>query len=269
VRRAVAITAVTALAALVACAADEERVTQVPPPVVVVDAGADSDAPPAPTVPPLPGRVKRTVMERSPFGGVPGNLLADGDFELSTVQHSGAQLGWRAYTLDGAGELDTHWETGGLCRSGLRCAIFDPGMLMFGRGTAAATKGNVASVWAKMPIDAKCNAVRPILITCDTFAVDKLLSSGKKDADGWCHYSAVLPQQDSALCMYIDSTLKAATYALLDAAVIGPDDGTIHPEEAEFWVPDAATVATLGSLRHLVQSTMPLGRGERRARPER
>jgi hypothetical protein len=253
--------------ALPACSVGEEQLSPVPPPGVPDDAGAVT--PPPPGVPPIPGRVKRTVMERSPFGGTPGNLLADGDFELSTVPHAGSQLGWRAYTLDGSGELDTHWETGGLCRSGLRCAIFDPGMLMFGRGTASATKGNVASVWAKLPINAKCNLVRPILITCDTFNVDKLLSGGKKDANGWCHYTAALPRQDSALCMYIDSTLKAATYALLDDAVIGPDDGTIHPEAAEFWVPDAQTVATLENLRRVVQSTMPLGRGERRARPAR
>lgn len=261
-RRGLAPHALVALTALAGCRVDAEGLSPAPLPVVSADAGpkADAAAPPAP-VAPIPGAVKRTVMVRDPFGATPGNLLVDGDFELSTVPHSGSQLGWRAYTADGSRELDTHTETGGLCRSGLRCAILDPGMLMFGRGTSASNRGNVASLWAKLPLDANCTAVRPILVTCDTFAVGKVLVGGKRDPAGWCHYTAALSQQDSATCLYIDSTLAPATYALLDAAVLGPDDGTIHAQEAEFWVPDASTALTLETLRGLVQSTMPLGRG--------
>jgi hypothetical protein len=208
-------------------------------------------------------------MVRSPFGGPSGNLLADGDFEFSTVGSAGAQLGWRGYTGDGNQTLVVETETGGLCRSGLRCAIVEPSMLMLLRGASAKSTGNVASGWAKIPYKASYGVVRPILISCDTFTVNTVLSAAKykPDKDGWCHYSNTIPRQDSATCIYVDNTLKEGTWALLDAVVLGPDDGTVHPEDAEFWVPDAATVARLENMRAHELATMPLGRAPRRPLP--
>jgi hypothetical protein len=257
---------VTALAiafALVACG-DGEKLS--PLPVPGMDAGADGgDTPPPPA--PDAGTVKRAVLDRNPFGGPSGNLLADGDFELSTVPHAGAQLGIRAYTSDGSGAVDLATETGGLCRSGLRCAVVQPATVLLLRGTAANGKGNVASGWVKVPAGSACNVVRPILITCDTFAVGKLLSAKKPDADGWCHYTATLTEQDQATCVYVDSTLPTGATALLDSFMLGPDDGTVQPLEAEFWVPDAETARRLDRLRAYAIATLPLGRRPRRPPP--
>jgi hypothetical protein len=258
-----AVLAALACGALVACT-DVELHSPAPASTAPTDAGSDA-APPL-TVTPW---VKRTVETRSPYGGPAGNLLADGDFEFSTVAQQGAQLGWRAYTSDGKTSLNILTETGGLCRSGLRCALFQPGMILFLRGTAANGQGNVASLYGKMPAGAKCFDVRPILVDCDSLAVHEILNTTvAPGADGWCPYTATIAADPSALCIYIDNTLTGSVYALLDNAEIGPDNGTVYPESASFWVPDAALTSRLASLRAQIQSTMPLGR-PRGSRPSR
>jgi hypothetical protein len=251
---------------LAACSADEQ-LAPVGSTSTVMDAGHDAAMPPPPPPPVDAGTVKRTVMMRNPFGGPAGNHLADGDFEFSTAQNTGGQLGWRAFTTDGAQELAFATETGGLCRSGLRCAVMGPSMLFLLRGTSAKNdKGNIASGWAKGPEGAGCGSVRALMVNCDTFTVGKQLV-GKKADDGWCHYTAAIGAQDDATCLYIDSTLKKDTTALVDAFVLGPDDGTVYPEAAEFWAPDAELVARLEAVRARVVATMPFAKPQPRPRP--
>lgn len=244
------------------CGADERLAP------VAVDAGAPKDAGDDAAPPPVPdaGTVKRTVMERNPFGGPAGNQLADGDFEFSTLSYAGAQTGWRAFTGDGSTPLVLATETGGLCRSGLRCAVLPSSTVLLIRGTSANGKANLASAWAKVPAGATCSMVRPILITCDTFAIGKQLLAKKADAEGWCHYTAAINQSDLATCIYVDNTLPKDTTALLDNFVLGPDDGTV-PLEAEFWVPDAETSARLAAIRDYEIAHMPFGRRPRRPPP--
>ena len=62
-------------------------------------------------------------------------------------------------------------------------------------------------------------------------------------------------------------TIEKTSFALLDAFVLGPDDGTISPQAAEFWVPDAATAGRLVAVRDHVFATMPLGKPPPRPRP--
>ncbi|MBW2528823.1 MAG: hypothetical protein JRI23_31900 [Deltaproteobacteria bacterium] len=73
------------------------------------------------STPPDAGARRRTVMTRNPWGGPPGNLVVDGEFELS-VTPSGGQTGWRAFHFSG-GLRELQVETGGVCRGGLRCAL--------------------------------------------------------------------------------------------------------------------------------------------------
>jgi hypothetical protein len=265
-RHAVSLAALAALAALTAACTVTEEIPPLPAATAPADAG--SDASPPSTVTPW---VKRTVETRNPYGGPAGNLLADGDFEFSTVAQQGAQLGWRGYTADGKGTVNILTETGGLCRSGLRCAVFQPGTLLFLRGTAANGLGNVASLYGKMPAGATCDSVTPILVDCDALTIhEELVSTTQPGPDGWCHYVATpLAPDPSALCMYIESTLAGSAYALLDNAEIGPDNGTVYPQSAPFWVPDARLVSTLANLRDLIHRTMPLGRGARGKQPVR
>ncbi len=251
-----------AAVALVACTETE---LVAPQPASTASAGAGSGASPPVAVTPW---VKRTVETRNPYGSPAGNLLADGDFEFSTVAQQGAQLGWRGYTSDGKSTLNILTETGGLCRSGLRCALFQPGMILFLRGTAANGQGNIASLYGKMPAGATCDDVTPILVDCDALTVHVALGSPTEPGpDGWCQYASTIPADPSSLCIYIENTLTGSVYALLDNAEIGPDNGTVYPDSAPYWVPDARLMSTLANLRDLIHRTTPLGRGGRGSRP--
>jgi hypothetical protein len=223
---------------------------------VVFDAGLP---PPADA-----GVVKRRVMTRSPLGGPAGNLFADGDFELSTLPWSGAQVGWRGFDSSGGSTLVVRTETGGLCYSGLRCAIFEPKTIFFLRGTAANGKGNVASIRARVPADAKCNAVKASLLTCDSGVLGKSLApSAEPDADGWCRYGAVIGEQTSAQCLYLTNNLKNEQFALVDAAVLAPDDGTVLPQSAVPAPLSAEETAALARVIDLIHRTTDLGPGPR------
>jgi hypothetical protein len=229
-----------------------------------LDAGLDSGAPPADA-----GAltVKRTVTQRNPLGGRPGNLLVDGDFEMSTEAQAGSQLGVRAYSSDGSAEVLLTLETGGLCRSGLRCAVLPSATVLFMRGTSPLGKAGVASAWAKLPDGAKCSQVKPILIDCDTFDVGKQLVAEQALTDGWCHYSAALDASDMSTCVYVESSLVKGKTALVDDFVLAPDDGTIVPQQAIFWAPEADLVARLAALRETVRRGTLLARPPRRPPP--
>ena len=77
------------------------------------------------------------------------------------------------------------------------------------------------------------------MVTCDTLASGHTVkaTSAQPDAAGWCSYGARLAPSPSALCLYIQNKLTSDERALVDSAVLGPDDGTVLPQAAEFFVP--------------------------------
>jgi hypothetical protein len=260
---------VVASLGLFGCSTDEQLAPAPTAPVAILDAGPDApddagpdaDASAPPTVD--AGTARRTVMTRSPFGGPVANHFADGDFELSTSGGTG-QYGSRAFGVGNGGtEVGFAVETGGLCRSGLRCAVFAPKTAFLLRGAAAALgKGNVASLWAKIPQGKSCATVTGSMVTCDTLVIGHALkaTTPQPDAAGWCSYSSRLAPSPSALCLYIQNKLGSDETALLDSAVMGPDDGTVLPQAAEFFVPTAELVEELAAVRDTIQRTTVYGR---------
>jgi len=213
------------------------------------------------TTPPDGGPPKRTVSLRSPLAGPAGNLLLDGDFELSSSYGTG-QYGWRMFNANGTGELPMTVETGGLCRTGLTCAKFHKGELLFGRGTAAAyVKGHLMEMWAKMPEGVACAKISLIAVTCDTFAALKKATIDKEpDEDGWCHHHGTVPASSVSLCLYVQPSLADGEEALLDSAVLAPDDGTV-PFKSTVDAPiSEETLTRLSNLRDAITRTTPFGK---------
>jgi hypothetical protein len=265
----------TASLAISGCSNSEQLAPAPTGPVAIIDAGADADADADVNVDVDvdAGSARRTVMTRSPFGGPVANHFADGDFELSTSRGTG-QYGARAFSVGATGgAVDFAIETGGLCRSGLRCAVFVPKTAFLLRGVAAALgKGNMASFWAKVPAGKACAAVTGLMVTCDTLQTGHTIKaiSPQPDAAGWCSYGSRLAPSPSALCLYIQNKLVNDESALLDSAVMGPDDGTVLPQAAEFFVPTAELVAELEAVRETIRRTTIVGRPEERpTRPPR
>lgn len=149
-------------------------------PVEATDAGSDAEAP-------GPQAVVRTVETRSPFGNldVPDNLLLDGDFEFTGRN---GQMPW--LTFGGTGQGTLNFATGGLCRSGVRCAALAAGSEMIGWMASPKTGGMNVSLWAKPPSGA-CTDLRVFVTDIEGEADGDTVfpESTKADSDGWCHYA--------------------------------------------------------------------------------
>lgn len=68
--------------------------------------------------------------------------------------------------------------------------------------------------------------------------------------------SRARPPLSSALCLYIQDKLVNDESALLDSAVMGPDDGTVLPQAAGLFVP----TAELEAVRDTIRRTTVFGR---------
>lgn len=260
-RRALAAVAVASLfSALAACDADE-AVNSLDENAVdagaTKDAGSKEDAGAKEPPPYDAGTAKRTVFTRNPMGDVPNNYFGDGDFELSSSGDQ-EQYAWEAFQIMGgsAAQITTEIETGGLCRTGLRCAVMRANQAFFIRGAAASGKGNVVSIWAKVAPTSTCGVVRSVLVGCDTLtgAFGNLKSDATKpDAEGWCHYSQTIEPWPSALCLYVTNALASDETAIVDSALLGPDDGTVHAKKSEAYVPAADVMEGLDAIRSAVK----------------
>lgn len=171
-----------------------------------------------------PGPRVRDVFLRNPFGGPPDNLLADGDFELSITRNSTGQYGWRRLRLGQLKPLRA--ETGGICKSGLRCGRVDSGDILIGTGTAAPNDADhYASIWLKSleaPDDPKepCALGDVIIYECGSGStVDSLQPAAAPDENGWCQYETQIESSKVAICMYVD---VGEVDILIDNAVLLP-----------------------------------------------
>ena len=221
-----------------------------PPPVE--DAGLPVDA----------GPWRRDVFVRSPFGARTDNLFMDGDFEMSAQSDVGSQFGWRTFDSTGATELVTPIETGGLCKSGLRCAVMSTATLALVRGASAPDLQPMRiTIAAKPPMGGACSLLVGLAITCDdahvlpgTFAAD----ADAPGDDGWCTYTEQIAGQQAAVCLYLENTLAATDTMLVDDAVMIVD--TSPPATTALRLVPEAVMKRAARVAAFVRATTPLGR---------
>jgi hypothetical protein len=172
--------------------------------------------------------VERTVETRNPFGEIPGNLLIDGDFEwLALPEGWDVQAGWYAFRDSGREYIRT--ETGGLCRSGLRCGVIEAGDVFFGRGTAANGTGMQISAWLKPPPGKACAFATVTVVPCNFngSGTDIDAEGAEPDDLGWCHYRAEgLAESFQSICVLVETTMVGEQRALIDAVALLPDPTT-------------------------------------------
>jgi hypothetical protein len=266
--------------ALAGCAGDDDalnpRALGVSSDPAAHDAGADatedgpddaaSDAPLDPpadaatdAAPPL-----RTVQLINPLGGPANNFFADGDFEWSVAPDGdGSQYAFLGFIQGGVAPV--HAETGGLCRTGLHCAILKPTMALFLRGVAAPKKAkHTVSAWAKIPSGAGCAVITMLMVTCDALGNVKKLPAGEPDDSGWCEYTATFGGKDTGLCLYVESDLEGDERALVDAATLLAKDEaaktSTKAQSFETWVPSASVLTRLAKVQDTLRRRMPFGR---------
>jgi hypothetical protein len=164
---------------LVACAKPEPQGIAPPVPTQSIDSGV------------VPTDVVRTVSFRNPFGDDlhPDNLMLDGDFELTG--RSG-QTPWTASNGNG-GSLAITYETGGHCRSGVRCGYMPAGSILLGYAATPPAGKLYIRVWGK-PEAEKCSDLSVVLFdsTTNQNAGTAVAQELVPDANGWCLYEGVL-----------------------------------------------------------------------------
>jgi hypothetical protein len=244
-----------------ACGSEETPANAVIP--AATDAGggdaATTDATPDAQNPPLEaGPPVRTVETRPRFGTLdPGNLLLDGDFELSGPD--ALQYPWFQFTA-------ANVALGMQCHSGLRCAHLEPGELIAG-----------VFMWPDGPVEAGFYA-RIQGKSCDSEAVGyitpiqsylgapnptqlKPVSSGP-DKDGYCHYtaSASVPfDTGNSFWTLIIGDHKSATGSItVDDAVIRAQKSGAASALSASGPPTAETMAIVESARDAYAKRPPV-----------
>ncbi len=181
-----------------------------------VDAGTDAEPPPADAAAPV-----RTIETRNPFGNtaLTANLMVDGDFELTS---GNGQYGWRA--VGSAGAADLIRETGGLCRSGVTCAVLTTDADLLGMAAAPKDQSMDITVWTKPP-QADCGLTTVNVISCTTLLVTAVATvppeTSEPDATGWCRHHAVAPPMTDGPCLFVES-LDTEGRILVDDVSITP-----------------------------------------------
>ncbi len=216
------------------CGADETLLSP-----LAADAGSDaaSDAalPDAATDEGQPA-VRRTIMQRNPFGNVAAsdNLLWDGDFEWASPFSQ--QYGWvDAVYFSPTGNF-SQVRVGPMCRSGLKCGYMTQSQRIAAIGVSPSGSKLSASVWVNVPTK-DCSDMGVHLFSCD-YSVDPdvpLMDADGPDGDGWCHYEAVSDERQHATCLFLQAHFIEGE-AIVDDAVVhaapASEPSTVAPVSA-------------------------------------
>jgi hypothetical protein len=236
--------------------AEDDSIRPVDPPTGAIGGGASGAGGAGPASP----RV-RIVGTRSPWAGVPGNLLLDGDFELSAGAGNSNWPGWRAW---GAASGSPSLETGGICRSGLHCAVVDSGIALLGWSVAANGSAMMGSIWAKVPEGRSCDVVTVGMLAwtrmnrlSDLFAP----AQPEPDVDGWCRYERFISARQVASFLYVEVDLPGGETALLDDARLIPTTG-VAPMSATTTQPTAAQIARAQAAAEWARSKIRFARAQ-------
>jgi len=159
------------------CTSDQKELPPTPP--LTTEAGVPAQASPT-----------RTVGHRNPFGDAfqSDNLMVDGDFELTGRND---QAPWIVFTDS---QQTLNYETGGHCRSGIRCAIIVQNDALVGYMTSPPNESFQIRVYGK-PESGHCADVQVFSFDVVQNAINGSASPTTQlpDADGWCFYTGQAP----------------------------------------------------------------------------
>jgi hypothetical protein len=202
---------------------------------------------------------RRTVEVRNPFGhvSIPGNLVADGDFEMTGRNQ---QMPWIAF--DDSGQATLNFDTGGHCRSGVRCGRLSAGGAYVGAMTSPQHAKVSLSLWAK-PLSGVCGDLTVAFIELESGAFVATVKSTetKADANGWCQFAAAGPNmagQSPYVYVEVDA---GAMDVLVDDVVVLAAPPVLDPKTPGFitTVPTAAQAQRIAVIADTIRRTKALG----------
>lgn len=223
-----------AVCTLVACDSDKSGTQPTPP--LSSEAG----------VPP-PASASRTVGHRNPFGDAlqADNLMVDGDFELTGRSD---QAPWIVFNQQ---QQTLDYDTGGRCRSGVRCAVIGPVDALVGYMASPAVSDIEIRAYAK-PDDDRCADVQVFAfdVASNNTTGSAQPATSAPDKDGWCMYvgnSPALAFEQPALYIQIAGTAKAKSVRIDQVSVLPVGEAPFHGAKIPLVPPTATDVARMNT----------------------
>jgi len=242
-------TELLAALALAALGCSNEQPSTQPLPPLATDAGV-----PAPVSPP------RTVGHRNPFGDVlqADNLMADGDFELTGRND---QAPW--YTFDSTGQITLNYDTGGHCRSGIRCAVIANGQQLVGYMASPAQSDLEVRAYAK-PDSGRCGDVMIVVIDLANQSTQSVIhaASSSPDDNGWCLFmesATNLAYQQPMLYVELQSQ-KTKSMLVDQVSVLPVGEAPAHKAAVRPPPPPAETLARVAFVTDWIRRHRIYGR---------
>ena len=239
---------------LAACSTDQ---TQAPPtPALTTEAGV-----------PAPASPTRTVGHRSPFGDAfqADNLMVDGDFELTGRND---QAPWIVFNN---GQQTLSYDTGGHCRSGIRCASIGQGDALIGFMASPMNEDFVIRLYAR-PDGGHCHDAQVFVfeLASNVISASATPTTTTLDADGWCFYvgqAHAVSYASPTIYIQLAQTTKAKTLVVDQVSVLPaskvPVHGIIPPPQQ----PSAETQKRIETISAWIRTHRKYGRNVERDTP--
>jgi hypothetical protein len=238
------------------CTSDEKA--SPPAPALTTEAGV-----------PAPASPTRTVGHRNPFGDAfqSDNLMVDGDFEL-TGRTDGIQEPWFVYTTS---PQTLNFDTGGHCRSGIRCAVIVPNDILIGQMASPASENFVIRAYVK-PESGHCADAQVFVFDVITSALSAsaLSTTQLPGDDGWCFFegqSPALVYQQPALYIQITPNGKSKTLVVDQVSVLPASKVPVHGIMMPPTQPSAELRKRIESVSTWIRTHRKYGRNVERETP--
>ncbi len=244
---------VSLLLVVVACNNDQQGTQPAPP--LTTEAGVPALVP-----------VGRTVGHRNPFGDAlqSDNMMVDGDFELTGRTD---QAPWVVFNQT---QQTLNYDTGGRCRSGIRCAVIGKGDQLVGFLTSPALANFVVRVYVK-PENSSCHEASVIVVDLATNNTGGSAQpvSPTPDADGWCLFqgsSSSIAYGEPAVFVSLATSAQGATLHVDQASVLIDGEAPIHGITAMTRAP-ADVIARANVAANWIRAHRKFGRTTPRSAP--
>jgi hypothetical protein len=205
------------LVLLLVCGCDNTTQSIQPLPPVTSEAGVPSPAAP-----------RRTVGYRNPFGDAlqSDNLMVDGDFELTGRTD---QAPWIDYAMQTQQVLN--YDTGGRCRSGVRCAVMGTTDALIGFMSSPVVDTMVVRVYV-LPDSGTCSDASVVAVDINGSATGGTVPPPSAPGpDGWCVFEGTsqnLAYDQPALYITMSSKAKSMQLHVDDATVLPASEVPVH-----------------------------------------
>lgn len=234
--------------ALFGLGCDGDKTGVQPSPPITSDASA----------PPL-AAPRRQAFHRNPFGDAfqSDNLMVDGDFELTGRND---QAPWLVFDPS-KGQQTLDYDTGGHCRSGVRCATLAPPDALIGSFASPVELKMLVKLYAKLTSQ-HCKDLSILVMNIQSGDIDKSVNmvATAPAADGWCVYEGTADNLAyKAPVLYI-STTNDATATIDEVSVLPLGETPVHGAPPPLGEVDAATRARASAAAAWIRGHRNYGR---------